>query len=399
METNRDKNTETGGTSSIRLHYSRQFQSSGHTHTIDAEAALAVGGSAEKREQILRELESSVDQLARQIVQRGQRPAGETHPQAARPSAASSRPAETPAPAPLPRPTPAAPQPTAPLPISESMPAAPTPSGERTITLPNFLGAIKKHLDISPEEARELLGVTTLTGLNYREAYDTLRALKEKRGASGAPPAQARTAQTPVVEAPRQVNRGTPAAPDTRPPASVPAPNTAPVPRAQVVAALQQEIQAMPRAPQSTPVAKPPEHGPQPDFAGSPKAPLPIQMGVVRDLAPRYAFEEEDEEEYELPQNASGNPHLQAAESKLEELKTKGGNKAASPERLNVLNTVIDGQISADQLEQIIKLAWNVTSRKRLKADQVEALISWAKEDYFVDEVNNLLELIDEEEE
>jgi len=34
---------------------------------------------------------------------------------------------------------------------------------------------------------------------------------------------------------------------------------------------------------------------------------------------------------------------------------------------------------------------------KKLKVDQVEALISWAKEDYFVDEVEAVLALIDEE--
>lgn len=413
METNRDKITETGEIPSIRLHYSRQFQSGGHTHTIDAEAALAVGSSPERREQIIRELESSVEQLARQVA-RGSRPASEVHPQAqARPGAAAvNRGSETPAPAPPTRPVPPAPQPTAPLPISESMPAAPTASSERTISLPYFIDFIKKRWNMSAAEAMELLEVRTLDGLNLRDALFKLRNIKEAGTGqdSSSAPARSRTAQAPVVEAPRQASRAAPSAPDSRPPASAPAPNTAPVQRAQN-AAVQHDTQATPRAPQSAPggqraYARPPEPAApeheresRPEFAGSPKSPLPIQMGVVRDLSPRsYAFEEE-EEDYELPGNGAGSPHLQAAESKLEELKAISGNKAASSERLHVLNTVVDGQISEEQLEQLIKITWNITNRKRLKVEQVEALISWAKEDYFVDEVESLLAQVDDEEE
>ncbi len=48
-------------------------------------------------------------------------------------------------------------------------------------------------------------------------------------------------------------------------------------------------------------------------------------------------------------------------------------------------------------MEQLIKITWNMTNRKRLRVEQVEALISWAKEDYFVDEVESLLALVDDE--
>ncbi|HEX7735347.1 MAG TPA: hypothetical protein VF458_10800 [Ktedonobacteraceae bacterium] len=414
MEINRDKITETGDTPSIRLRYSRQFQSGGHAHTIDAEAALSVGSSPEKREQVIRELESSVEQLARQIT-RGSRPLSEAQPQIpARPAATANRGSETPAPAPPTRPVPPASQPTAPLPISESMPAAPTPGGERTISLPYFIDFIKKRWNMSAQDAMELLEVRELSGLNLREALFKLRTIKEPNAGQdhGSASARSRTTPPPVVEAPRQASRGMSPAPDARPPASAPAPNTTPVPRAQSAAALQHETQAMPRAPQSAPAgqrayAKPPESAApereresRPEFAGSPKAPLPIQMGVVRDLSPRsYAFEEEEEEEYELPGNTTtSSPHLQAAESKLEELKTIRGDKVVSPERLTVLNNVIGEQLAEEQLRQLIKMIWNQTSKKRLKGQQVEALISWAKEDYFLDEVENLLTLVDDEE-
>jgi hypothetical protein len=124
-------------------------------------------------------------------------------------------------------------------------------------------------------------------------------------------------------------------------------------------------------------------------------------MGVVRDLAPRsYVFEEEDGEGYELPGNEADDSHFRAAESKLEELKTIRGDKAVSSERLTVLSNVLDGQIDEQQLQQLIKIVWNQSNKKRLKAPQVEALISWAKEDdYFVNEVESLLTLVDDEEE
>lgn len=143
-----------------------------------------------------------------------------------------------------------------------------------------------------------------------------------------------------------------------------------------------------------------PAREPQPDFAGSSKAPIPIQIGVVRDLAPGpYGFAEEDDEDYELPLNEGENEHRLAAESKLEELKGYRSGNTVSPERLNVLNNVLDGQISEEQLTQIIKMAWGVTGKKKLKSSQVEALISWAKEDYFVDEVESLLVPSTEEDE
>src|SRR5260221_9857897 len=67
METRGAANT--GGTA-IRLKYSRQFQQGGHTHTIDAEATLAAGIAPEQRERTTRELEASVELLARQINRR-----------------------------------------------------------------------------------------------------------------------------------------------------------------------------------------------------------------------------------------------------------------------------------------------------------------------------------------
>jgi hypothetical protein len=86
------------------------------------------------------------------------------------------------------------------------------------------------------------------------------------------------------------------------------------------------------------------------------------------------------------------------ARIKLDELKEVRGASVASPGRLMVLQNVLNSQINDEQLQRIIQSAWGATSVKKLKVDQVEALISWAKEDFFLDEVEAVLDLIDEEE-
>jgi len=65
---------------------------------------------------------------------------------------------------------------------------------------------------------------------------------------------------------------------------------------------------------------------------------------------------------------------------------------------LTVLQNVLNSQISEDQLQRLIQSVWGAPGVKKLKVDQVEALIAWAKEDFFVEEVEAVLDRIDEEE-
>lgn len=410
MDTSRERVADPESGATIRLRYSRQFQSGGHAHTIDAEAILPVGASQERREQVIRELETGVEQLARQIVQRGARPTGETRPQAP----AQTRPAPTPLPTgrvtepvrpqgeTLPqRQTGSVSPPAGATPVSESMPAAPAASGERTVRLADFINVIKKYWDMSPQEAMKLLDVKTLDGLNYRDAFNSLKAIMDKSARTSRAPSQTSTGASrsaPIVEAPRQSNRGGPPAPAQRSPINAATTTT------QGQAALKETARpAPPTRPVTASVSEPRTEQPREpeagvDFAGSSRAPIPIQLGVVRDLAPRtYKFEEEDEEEeFEMPDEED--PDQQVAQKKLEELRGIRGSNAASAERLTVLNNVIDSQISEQQLQQILQSAWGLTNKKKLKNAQVEALISWAKEDFFVEEAEAMLKLIEAEE-
>ncbi len=129
------------------------------------------------------------------------------------------------------------------------------------------------------------------------------------------------------------------------------------------------------------------------------KAPIvPIRM--VRDETRKYKFDEEEDEEDELPleEEDDNDQKMAMARIKLDELKEVRGTSAANPARLAVLHNVVNSQIADEQIQRLIQAAWGATSVKKLKVDQAEALISWAKEDYFVEEVDAVLALIDEEE-
>ncbi len=412
MDISRERAADPEGGTTIRLRYSRQFQSGGHAHTIDAETTLPVGASQERREQVLRELEMGVEQLARQISQRGARPTSETRSQAptrpGSPTLPAGRASEAPRSQgePLPqRQTGSVPTPAASTPVSESMPVAPAASGERTVRLADFINVIKRYWNMSPQEAMKLLNVKNLDGLNYREAFNELKAMMDKHAhtsRSAAPTSAPRP--TPAAEAPRQSNPGGTTAPAPRTPvnaatttaqgqAAVSLPAQQPAPPTRPVTAPRQEA----RVEQEREKPREPEAGV--DFAGSPRAPIPIQRGVVRDISsrPSYQFEEEDDaESYELP--GSEDSERLTAQIKLDELKEIRGSSAASAERLTVLNNVIGSQISEHQLQKILQAAWGMTNKKKLKNAQVEALISWAKEDYFVEEAEAVLRLIEGEE-
>jgi hypothetical protein len=346
-----------------------------------------VGANQEAREQVIRELEMGVDLLARQIAQHTARSLDERHMQSApRASAAAAssppvanRTSEPAAPA----------TPTMRTPVSETMPAVPTPAGERTVRLADFINVIKKYWDMSPQEAMRLLKVKSLDGLNYREAFNSLKTIVDSEGRNARTPGtQTQSAPSrPVVEAPRR--QTTPQA------TSFSGTHTQ-----------QAALKEGGRSAQEPASGAEHRHEAQPgvDFAGSPKAPIPIQIGVVRDISARasYAFEEEDE-----PAASQGEDLVRVdrsavslqARTRLDEIKQIRGSSTASAQRLQVLHNVVDEQLNAAQLQNLVQKVWGVSTLKKLKNEQVESLISWAKADYFADEALAVLALLSQEEE
>ena len=125
---------------------------------------------------------------------------------------------------------------------------------------------------------------------------------------------------------------------------------------------------------------------------------------MVREIPPTFDEEidldeeinlDEDEEIEFLPDLTDQERAI--AQEVLSKLKEARGSSAASDTRLKVLNNVINDQISNEQLLQLVQGAWGVTALKKLKNDQVEALISWAKEDDFVGEAEMVLTVLQEE--
>ena len=229
--------------------------------------------------------------------------------------------------------------------------------------LSQFMQAIRESWGLTPKQAMDLLNVKTLNGMNYRDALRKLQPLVEGNSRQ--------TPSTGVVNKASPPIQSKPAEERVRPQESLP------------VQGSQSKPPASPRADAL--------HGP----ANIPV--IPINDEMIRE-APRklYKFDEEDEELQEEKEEEDEERKVMAR-IKLDELKEVRGTSPASQARLTVLQNVLNQQISDQQLDFLIEQVWGVAGVKKLKVDQVEALISWAKEDYFVEEVEAVLALIDGE--
>ena len=232
------------------------------------------------------------------------------------------------------------------------------------LSLPQFIQIIRESLNLTPKQAMDLLKVKSLSGLNYRNALEDLQAAISSEAAD--------TQETPV-----KLREETPSKGSERPATNTGIRNTTSQPQAQ--------------APISNivPISK--------------KVPYEeITHAVIRETSPTYpAFDEElddadieFEDEPEYPQLTQHEREI--AGEVLKRLQDAQGSSAASPTRLTVLNNVIGGQISDEQLQQLIQNVWKVNSTKKLKNEQVEALVYWGKDDNFIEEVELVLALLEE---
>ncbi len=395
MDTSRDKPAGTDGNPYIWLRYTTQFSTGGRTHTIEMGIPVPVGASAEMREQLIREAEMGMEQLTRrvesrvsQMLQRSSRPPETARaqesatlrpPQAPLQDVGSRSTPGTPAATGTRSPAPAleAPQP---LSLAEKQPAATparqggmvhmpvTPGAQgdaNSMKLSQFMQIIREAWGLTPKQAMDLLHVKTLNGMNYREALRQLQPLVEGDARSVSTPGA--STNSPVVSQPKPAS---PLSPSPSKMESAPGGEAPPLRNEAKQGAL--------AGPTNIPV-------------------IPIKDDMIREVPGRaYKFDEEDEELEEEKEEGSEEQRA-IARIKLDDLKEVRGTAPASPGRLTALQNVLNSQISDEQLQRLIQSAWSATSVKKLKVDQVEALISWAKEDYFVDEVEAVLALIEEE--
>jgi hypothetical protein len=355
----------------IWLRYATQFTIAGRSHTIEMSVPLPVGASDETREQLLREAEKGLSHLISHVetripqilqhIQAHSAPASPAPVSKPLVSRSANKPASIPAPPTSNQSQPANPQvreqksepareeehrEKAPRTNGVSMPSLPG-GGNGNLSIPEFIQAIK-GLGLNSRQAMDLLKVKSLaTGLNLREALDRLQYLI----------AQEAGGETPDVEL------------------KAPAPQL--------------------------PVTNSSEHSAVPDKQASPD--LADEEDPFGNL-PIPIFDEEidpEEEDFAEPLDAFS-PSLtpssrNRAKAIVDKLREARGATVVSPGRLQVLHNVIGDQISEEQLLALIHSLWGVSIQKRLKVDQVEALIYWAKEDDFVNEVDAVLALLEEE--
>lgn len=411
----------------IWLRYATQFSVGERTYTVEMGVPMPVGASAEQREKLLREAEMGMGQLT-QVVEKRVAQMLRQPPVAQVPSSTAvtgsgtaAKAASTLPPRPPQRPVPTSSVQSAatPSPLTietpahvinprgrgeteehrlaaprattgntTTMPIMPRPSvgSEANIPLPDFLTAIRENLNLTPKQAMGMLKVKSLNGINLREALDNLQAMVD----GGFSDIDQLKAAHPELQ--NAANRIAPAARDAQPPE--------PEPEAEIVKTpsrpLQQhqepennnEAQSHQRAEsRSTQVREQPvvlsrfdeEIGPDED-----------EQSENDELLDLDEIEEEEED------GLSASDRLRAGEI-LDELRAIRGSHNVSTERLKVLNRLVLQQIEAAQLRDLLQGVWGVTTPAKLKVEQAEQIINWAKQDDFVSEVETVLQLLGED--
>ncbi|GCF07470.1 hypothetical protein KDI_10340 [Dictyobacter arantiisoli] len=387
----------------IWLRYATQYTiRDGRTQTLEMSVPVPIGASVEERAALIREAEVGMQQLAAHMDQRV--PSGTSQTQQ---SGSKNGRSSAPQPAVNTRTTPA--QATAiqrgnrsaalAAPQTATQPAAPTgdvqeeasagqsidnyhnvpantsqtqarhgsglnlPSSEpgSNIPLPQFIQYIKDNLDLTPKQAMEMLNVRSLTtGINLRDA---LELLKEKVGQVGPAPAS--------LQVPKRSN-------------GEDAMSGEELPRRQPTSALPHIVRPEPDSPIIEMRVRRPSVGFDEEIADE-------ELGRPADDV--TSFDELDD----LPMlgDEFSEQELERARNKVNSLRESQGPTIVSPQRLQVLGNVVLSQISEQELNKLISGVWNIQTPKKLKVDQAEALISWAKlEDDFMKQVEAVLEVL-----
>ncbi len=418
---------EAGESPHIWLRYATQFTTGGRTHTIELGIPVPLGATPEMRAKLIREAQAGMDQLSShvesrvaQMLQRNQRPQSTTSAPPMPPSvtsstsrpAAATPPSSVPAGSQIPRPEGSTPPQELPkgsevvvpptrIQVGASMPLAPGLPGEANsiLSLTQFLRVIKGTWGLSHQQAKDLLQVDRLDGMNLRDAIERLQDIMAQKPAGSAANQKPQGTEPPKPVQKPSLSPPTPLPTASARPASIPAPNPAPSPAPGTI-------------PVPLPTKSPPPSTPGPSVAprnegASAKPPIDLTAhGTVGDRRSPYRFDEEEDADEELIFDDGDEDEEQPALSPQQQLRARSiiskmrdvhGTSPASQGRLNVLQNVTDTQISQEQLQALMQAFWKTTTTRKLKADQVEELISWAKEDEFAEEVEAVLLLLEEE--
>jgi hypothetical protein len=430
MDSNRNMQEEF--TAYIWLRYATQYIRDGQTHTLEMSVPVPVGATPELKAQLFREAEENMQQFTTQIeqhhptipphVRNGQtmsqtapRPLPRTKPtpnlqaitqrtSTAGSSLPANRPASQSAP---PTTTLSAPSDTQHVPGEGNHVAergtrpeqygeqsgherverthhnsGSVPGGENGgMPLPQFIQYIKDNLNLSPRQAMDILEVKSLTnGINLRDALEQLKAHSGQSGPlpTTIEPTRWHEDAGDGNKRPDQHSADTDV-PETRMPTALlnndgaaSEPIELPLPRP--AAAFDEEV--------------------------GPDVPAALDdLEAFEDSQPP----DEPFEDFSRPadEDLAGDQfstqELTQAREKLDALRAIQGATTVTDGRLRVLNNVLGGQIDEAQLIDLISGVWNITVPKKLKVDQVEELISWAKrEDAFIEQVEAILAVLND---
>ena len=431
------KNMLEGAGDSIWLRYSTSITIAGRTRTIEIGIPMPIGADEEEREQLLREADEGMNQLTghvenriAQMLQRVQPTQGNipaptpiAKPSVAPPPRAMSRPVSAPVP------QQAAPQQNMPVTNNanqraatsaqaprelreerselasaassaqdeeEEVQQAPQPPPQRVsagvsmpttgdvsgnLSIPQFIRVVKDRFDLNPTQAMEMLKLKSLSGVNLRDKLDQLQRLvgADANGSSE----KASESDTHAAVADEK---------PSKPVGKNETPSSKPVPT-QMPSKQHMPIHPVAEANNRPQVSRP-------SSPGSVRAPYFDEEENFEDVLASIEDDGElDESELEaLGQQRELTPHERMhAKDLVSKFRESQGAAVANPARLKVLNNVTDGQISEEQLQDLAEGIWGVSSFRKLKVDQVESLISWAKEDDFMTDTEVVLLLLEEE--
>ncbi len=442
------KNMLEGAGDYIWLRYSTTITLAGRPRTIEIGVPMPIGADEEVREQLLREADAGMNQVMghvenriAQMLQRVQPTQGNIP--APTPAA---KPSVNPPPRPIARPAsmsaqgavqqsgpltnagraPSAPQQqqqpreirearsepfvAASTPSTSSIPstssedeATPSQAARATtgvsmqttgdvsgnLSIPQFIRVVKDRFDLNPTQAMELLKLKSLSGVNLREKLDQLQRMVSS-----------------------DANGEKNVLPDS-------SDNEHDADEQPVVARSETPSGKLSNTPNSSTASRPPTpvrtNTPSlEDTNGRVQAARPPTTNSGRNGKAAYFDEEEDFEnvlaELEDDSELDANELAELGEARelkpderlhaknlVSRFRESQGAAVANPARLRVLSNVTDGQVSEEQLQDLIEGIWNMSALKKLKVDQAESLISWAKEDDFIDDVGVVLLLLEEE--
>jgi hypothetical protein len=265
--------------------------------------------------------------------------------------------------------------------VGASMPSSlgPTNTGGN-LTIPEFISYVGKNLHLSPKQAMELLHVKTLTGINLREALEKLKQIVAQNTQPGASVPQQ---QASIVREARSATLA-PVSPDK--PSSPPSQATTSVHQ-------KANIDDLPTRPPGEAL----------EDSEQERALNVVEMRVPSPAQPARGFDEEEElEDLDEADSPSIVPEispeqLSRARDKIGALRQWQGAAVAGSNRLQALRNAADDEVTTAQLQEMVAGIWHIQSLQKLKKDQVEALISWAKEDDFLHEVKAVLVVLEEE--